>query len=205
MLSPIGIQTAFDHFEAESGDKAVNAKEFMQIFEQFQFDQTLQLVHFRDVCLSGYDNLSFADEKNTAFQPMGPKQGRADMKFFFDWLWYSKGVRRILKVIVEESKEAHSDEAIEECLAKFNVETLDWRKVDICPMVIRHVGGNLRELFLRWSGNNAVLRGWSESEGLALCPVLRTIHVQFDTVCVLKHLRISISVPVVFSLRFTKV
>ena len=75
------------------------------------------------------------------------------METFFKWL-RDKNVTNIIKVIVEDRKgsTAHSDQAIETALKEFDVEILDWRKVDIDPRTIweasRKERSNLRELHL---------------------------------------------------------
>lgn len=128
--------------------------------------------------------------------------GRKDMKYFFAWL-YAKGVRHIINLAVEDTGNAndtvHSDQAIQESLERFIIEHLDWRKVDLDPETILHVsskafdqenpgpkGSNedalglnrhLKQLNLRWSGSNAVLRAWSEREGLAMLPGLEKIYL----------------------------
>ncbi|KAJ3528083.1 hypothetical protein NM208_g10378 [Fusarium decemcellulare] len=60
----------------------------------------------------------------------------------------------------------HSNKSLENALTDTRVELLDWRRLDICPDTIVRIGQNLRELHLQWSGNNAVLRSWSEAGGL---------------------------------------
>ncbi|MBE3042968.1 hypothetical protein IMZ48_10430 [Candidatus Bathyarchaeota archaeon] len=62
----------------------------------------------------------------------------------------------------------HSNEAIKSSLKNLRVEVLDWRRPDICPSTIVSIGGELRDLRLQWSGNNAVLRAWSELQGLPM-------------------------------------
>lgn len=97
------------------------------------------------------------------------------MVFFFDWL-RKRGVKRIIKVEVDDMEmPCHSDEAIEIALKSFQVEILDWRRQDMCPLTISRIGGNLREINLLWSGRNTTLRSWSEREGLALTPTLESI------------------------------
>ncbi|THV44375.1 hypothetical protein BGAL_0659g00010 [Botrytis galanthina] len=87
------------------------------------------------------------------------------------------------KVIIDDSKiPAHSDEAIENALEGFDVEILDWRKVDLCPEAIWMSSRKLREVYLRWSGNNAVLRGWSEPEGLRRLEHLTKVHLHVKQV-----------------------
>ncbi|KAL7795975.1 hypothetical protein V8C37DRAFT_414279 [Trichoderma ceciliae] len=109
---------------------------------------------------------------------------------------YSKGVRRILKVEVDDSgKTPHSDESIRNSLDKIVVKHLDWSKTDLDPRLICQLSSNaeasnadpenkspatrneLREITLKWSGNNAVLRSWSEFEGLPQLPKLETINL----------------------------
>lgn len=105
------------------------------------------------------------------------------MIFFFNWL-REKGVKRILKVIVDDLEQpSHSDEAIENTLRGFEVEILDWRKIDLCPEVIYKSSKKLKEVYLRWSGNNAVLRAWSEPDGLKKLEELTKVHLH------VKHVR----------------
>jgi hypothetical protein len=141
--------------------------EFHKHFGHLEFDKVIQYVAFPQVELDHGDDIP-PDERS---------QGRRDMIFFFDWL-RGKGVQRIVKVIVDDlNMPSHSDEAIEEALKPFDVEILDWRRLDLCPLTISRIGKSLREVYLQWSGRNAVLRSWSESEGLALTGTLESIHI----------------------------
>lgn len=156
-----------------------------------RFDEVLMYVRF--------PNVTVIRSGRKAPKPREPDRPavRQDMEFFFKWL-YAKGVRRILRVEVEESeKRYHSDESIQTSLEKFVVEHLDWQKTDLDPRVICQLGSKahhpsyedgegsrsnglrnqLREVTLKWSGNNAVLRGWSESEGLPLLEKLETVNL----------------------------
>ncbi|KAK4151929.1 hypothetical protein C8A00DRAFT_44937 [Chaetomidium leptoderma] len=166
-----------------------------------RFDRVLQYVTFPrvQVTLKGRR----ADMEREAELQSGVRQvgklGRKDMQYFFDWL-YKKGVRHIIRVSVEDSGDSgetvHSDQAIQESLERFIVEHLDWKKTDLDPETILRVSSKvnreaptpenpmkteivsdrqLKQLYLRWSGNNAVLRGWSEPEGLAMLPYLQSI------------------------------
>ncbi|KAG6356900.1 hypothetical protein INS49_014775 [Diaporthe citri] len=111
--------------------------------------------------------------------PLKPDgSGRTDMKSLFKWLKDDKKVKTILKVIVDDLKEpAHSDEAIEECLDGMGVETWDWRKFDLSPDVIEKVAPKVCVVHLYWSGNNAVLRGWSAPDGLKKLKGLERVHL----------------------------
>lgn len=155
-----------------------------------RFDQVLHFVRFTNVAV-----------KRTgrgAGDAGGVTLGRRDMEFFFDWL-YDKGVRRILRLVVEDSATAvHGDEAIQKSLRRIMIESLDWQKTDLDPQTICRIGieaekkcptkeepdrivfgprNKLKELTLKWSGNNAVLRAWSEPEGLPLLMRLKTVHL----------------------------
>ena len=99
------------------------------------------------------------------------------MVFFFDFLW-RKGVRRIIKLIVDDTREpSHSDETIEKAIVRFEVELLDWRKTDLCNETIVKGAPHVEQVWLYWSGNNAVLRGWSEPEGLVRLAKLKQVHL----------------------------
>ncbi|KAI1359384.1 hypothetical protein F5Y08DRAFT_332379 [Xylaria arbuscula] len=103
---------------------------------------------------------------------------RTDMKLLFDWLRDVKGVKRILKVIVEDLQHpAHSDEVIESCLSGMCIETWDWKKLDLSPEVLHRVAPDVQVVNLYWGGNNAILRAWSEPEGLKKLEKLRTVHL----------------------------
>ncbi|KAF6793390.1 hypothetical protein CSOJ01_13950 [Colletotrichum sojae] len=112
-----------------------------------------------------------------------------DQLQFFHW-FRSWKVEKILKVVVDDRARPHGDEKIEEVLAglhgggeprkSFDVEVLDWRKEDLCPETIRNAAPQVRELHLYWSGNNSVLRGWSEPEGLRLLESLRTMTLSYN-------------------------
>ncbi|KAK2051142.1 hypothetical protein LY76DRAFT_630636 [Colletotrichum caudatum] len=152
-----------------------------------RFDEVLMYVRFPIVSV-----------ERTGRRAKKPRaRGRQDMEFFFEWL-YSKGVRRILKVEVDDSGEiCHSDEAIQNSLDKIVVEHLDWQKTDLDPHVICQISSKaeavnsdtpreevlsrtknrLREVTLKWSGNNAVLRAWSELEGLPQLPKLEVVNL----------------------------
>ena len=140
-------------------------------------------------------------ERDSRVRQIGPS-GRKDMQYFFNWL-YEKGVRHIIRVSVEDSgasgEKVHSDQAIQKSLERFIVEQLDWKKTDLDPETILSIGNKavkeppswkakkskpetkvepqLRQLCLRWSGSNTVLRGWSEPGGLAKLPHLRQIRL----------------------------
>ncbi|KUJ16880.1 uncharacterized protein LY89DRAFT_669327 [Mollisia scopiformis] len=113
-------------------------------------------------------------------QPRPDGKGRDDMVFLFDWL-RNKAVDRVIRVIVDDTLDpAHSDEAIEKALWNLKVDIWDWKKIDICTETIITASPDVSEVCLYWSGNNAVLRGWSEAGGLPLLRKLKKVHLHVD-------------------------
>ncbi|KAM0419064.1 hypothetical protein ACHAPT_012003 [Fusarium lateritium] len=146
--------------------KKLTRADFRRHFGHLRFDTILQYVAFPQIELD--DHKQIPDRRYA---------GKEDMTFFFDWL-KQQGVRRILKVIVDDLKSpSHSDAAIEKALGPFDVEILDWRRLDLDPVSLSEASQSLREVSLHWSGRNSVLRAWSEREGLALIPTLEVINL----------------------------
>ncbi|KAF4629159.1 hypothetical protein G7Y89_g8986 [Cudoniella acicularis] len=155
------------NFEFLNESTTIDPDRFRQGYSNHEYDDMLRYVTLR----GDYkvDPQPWADSNDGI--------GRSDMLFFFQWLKNEKGVRRILKVTVHDDtgQIAHSDEVIQTALPDFDVEILDWCKVDLCPETIYRACRNLRWLRLKWSGNNAVLRAWSEPEGLPRLKQLRRV------------------------------
>lgn len=144
----------------------------MQSYDVLKFNSILKFVHFRQLTLKNHpeegDDLTQDDI-----------DGHADVKYFFDWL-RKKEVERILHVTVDENpKRLHRDTAIESSLKNLKVEILDWKKPDLSPETICKIGDYLTEVHLLWGGNNAVLRAWSEPEGLGTLPCLKRIYLEY--------------------------
>ncbi|KAL6796585.1 peptidase S8/S53 domain-containing protein [Trichoderma sp. SZMC 28012] len=102
-------------------------------------------------------------------------------KEIFDWLT-EKGVKRVFEIIIEDDLlTPHEDETIIETLKTFGVETWNWRKYDICIDTISQAAPNVSTLYLYTSGNNTVLRGWSDETGLRTLQRLKKIilHVKY--------------------------
>lgn len=91
--------------------------------------------------------------------------GLTSFKLIFDLL-RSKGVRKIIKVIVDDEEDTpHSDEVIES-LNCFQIEDWDWKKIDLCSEVLYQAAPNAEKVTLYCSGNNSILRSWSAEDGL---------------------------------------
>ncbi|KAK3374165.1 hypothetical protein B0T24DRAFT_554041 [Lasiosphaeria ovina] len=157
----------------------INFADFETSYKGLSFDEVLRYVDFGPVALAA--PLDPPRMRKSDSDKVGA--GRKDMVALFSWL-SKKGVTNIIKVIVADNKEPpHSDQAIEDALKPFDVEILDWRKLDLDPRAIKDACQNskLRELHLRWSGNNAILRAWSEPDGLAMLKDLVQIRLHQTT------------------------
>ncbi|KAF2012823.1 hypothetical protein BU24DRAFT_465179 [Aaosphaeria arxii CBS 175.79] len=164
----------FPPYRLKDGEK-VSFEDFEHSYNGFEFDDVLLYVDFRKL------ELERPPVRQRNIRPDSDGTGRKDVQPFFNWL-YKKGVRNIIKVSVEDREGIpHSDVTIEESLKQFDIEILDWRKCDLCPQAIYDAchknSKNLGEIHLWWSGNNAILRAWSESDGLVRLPKLKNIHL----------------------------
>jgi hypothetical protein len=100
----------------------------------------------------------------------------------FDWL-RKHGVKKIFRVIVRGDEAApHSDDLIIASLKDFDVEFLDWEKLDLCSETVREAAPNVSEMVLRASGSRAVLRSWSAQDGLVALPKLKRVEIHFHQV-----------------------
>ena len=149
---------------------------FKKAYSNFKFEPVLLYAYFGRLILD--KSASDFERRETTHTGIG----RRDMIEFFGWL-REQGVRMIVKVIVEDREQPHSDDAVEEALKDFKIEILDWRKLDLCPRTILDAcDSHLQEVHLWWSGNNAVLRSWSDPDGLVQLRNLRCIHLHLAKV-----------------------
>ena len=122
------------------------------------------------------------------FKFEGAPEDKHDFPVVFEWLLKRAGVKHIVRVVADDIENPPcDDERIEGALANLVVEELDWRKNDLCPRTIQKVGNDLRVLWLYWAGNNAILRAWSEPEGLAKLPNLEEIYLNVTKVWTSTH------------------
>ncbi|KAH7191548.1 hypothetical protein BKA60DRAFT_584621 [Fusarium oxysporum] len=146
----------FDYMPARSTD--MTYEEFKKRWSDYDFEATLKYVSIA--------NIKFKRDKSVS---QVTKQSRDDATHIIRWLLTHKKVKRILNVTVDDmGSNYHSNESIEKALKGAKVEILDWKRPDLCPATIFKIGSNLRELHLHWGGNNAILRAWSEAEGLPM-------------------------------------
>ncbi|KAI1061433.1 hypothetical protein LB507_011276 [Fusarium sp. FIESC RH6] len=193
------IQTGFDYTGSPSD---ISWKDFKRRFgadpsRGYRFDPVLQYATFPYVKVN--DKLTPAEKEALEKGSAKPPVGRKDIRYFLDWL-YAKGVRHIIKLSVEEPMDVgrgvHGDQTIQEALGKFVIEHLDWKKTDLDPETILHIGSQreeasleesgenepviesqMRKLRLVWSGSNAVLRAWSDEDALPKMRFLREVEI----------------------------
>lgn len=135
-----------------------------------KFDETL---HYLEL-----PNVEVRMSKPGNASPDEECKGRRDYEAIFKWL-KSNSVKQIIHLFVEDySPCSHSDESIELALRGLKViKTWDWHKLDIDSATLLKAAPDVQEIVLYWSGTNAVLRGWSEPEGLHRLANLRKITV----------------------------
>ena len=115
-----------------------------------------------------------------------------EVKYILDWLRFVKGVRKILKLRVLDSRQwPHSEEVIEEAIKNFHIEELDWKRLDLSARTIMIAANEAHTLHLHASGSWAPICQWTGSKGLdiltvsSLSPVrlpeLSLIHKVFAT------------------------
>ncbi|KAF2269528.1 hypothetical protein CC78DRAFT_282028 [Lojkania enalia] len=115
-------------------------------------------------------------------EPFWDSKGRKDYVAIFDWL-YEKGVRHIVRVlVVDHDERPHSDAVIIRSLQKFGVESLDWKRFDLCSHCIFNAVGGVRHLKLYCNGNDAILRSWSSPSGLVNLKQLQKLEVEVHLV-----------------------
>lgn len=168
-------------FDFSQGPLTISQDSFEDSYRHMVFDEVLRYVSFRPVLLQKPPGPAPGSRlaKKLA-QTMKEDQGPNDLVFFFNWL-YRKNVRHILKVVVHDTEDApHTDKAITDCLSKFEIETLSWRKVDLSSQVLFNACPGLEEVYLRWSGNPSVLKAWTEQDGLLRLEKLECVHLVWN-------------------------
>jgi hypothetical protein len=93
---------------------------------------------------------------------------RQEVNDILKWLRL-RNVSRILALKVMDSfHNPHTEETIENSVEPFDVETLDWRRLDLSIECIQKAAKNVKKLNLYSSGSRAALSHWTGSEGLGL-------------------------------------
>jgi hypothetical protein len=136
-----------------------------------KFENCLQYVALPKLRVERNVRIASPRKKRWAEGPAKSKEldcvGLTDAEYIFAWLAEEKNVKKIIKIIViDDGDVPHTEESIEKCLARFDIEIWDWRKFDISSETIYAAARDVRVVSLYSSGNNAVLREWSSENGL---------------------------------------
>lgn len=94
------------------------------------------------------------------------KQDEKNLKAVFKWLKSNKNVKAIVSLVVKDNPNHYcSDDTVVECLEGLEIQYLDWNRPDLCANSST-LPDTLIEISLYWTGLNAVLWSWSDTEGL---------------------------------------
>lgn len=164
-----------------SGYESLTRSEIEQHISILEFESTLQYVNIPKISSTEQVAPHRPRAPKTRTRPRQDGHGRTDVQTVFERL-RKKGVDTILEVTGDDSGDpAHSDWAIEKALCgedssqTMNVESWKWKTLDVSPDLIHKVAIDATSVQLYWSGKNAVLRAWSEVEGLPKMTKLRHI------------------------------
>ncbi|KAI9645784.1 hypothetical protein NHQ30_005217 [Ciborinia camelliae] len=155
----------------------MTSEQLESFFENEKFDDVLQRVTV-PASFTIQGSKSQANSGKTRISSEFSSKGRSNLESVFEWLREEMKVRTILSITVNDlNSPAHSDESIEKAMRGFGVERWDWQKIDISTGVIETVAPAVRVVHLYWSGNNSVLRGWSDEGGLKQLQQLEEVHI----------------------------
>lgn len=174
-----------------SGRAGITQKGFEKLLKQLQFEDALQYVAIPAITIDWWDSIpGKRNDMNRGLSQAKSQEldgtGRKDLVHIFKKL-REKGVKTVLKVIVDDVPDRpHTDEAIEQALERLNVEVWDWKRIDLSSEVIHKAAPAATDVHLYWSGNNAVLRGWSDETGLKCLKKLINLHLHVQEVCSLQ-------------------
>ncbi|KAF8544885.1 hypothetical protein BDD12DRAFT_373383 [Trichophaea hybrida] len=164
----------FDLTEISTSDFAVSEDSLRELVNGLKFEDILEYVRIPRCKISRRVNNATAPSFDGSSGRGGI--GLTAFQLIFELLW-SKGVRKIIRVIVDDEEDTpHSDEVIES-LRRFEIEDWDWKKVDMCSEVLRNAAPDAEKITLYCSGNNAILRSWSAEDGLKRLQRLKEINV----------------------------
>lgn len=163
-----------------------------------KLDSMLRNVHIYSNVYISWDD-SGASVRKEASKWAGA--GNIDLYMVFHWLKQRKGgtqpgVKKVIEVLVEDGAKPdgpfdsldrpkhkpHSDKVIVECLKGLDVESLDWRRLDIpTDVIVDAAGKSVKTLYLHCSGLRAVLQGWANTRGLVRLKEVRLCSTIFPS------------------------
>jgi hypothetical protein len=95
------------------------------------------------------------------------KSQRKEVKHVLDWLYQGRQVRKIIELKVPDSlHDPHTEETIIQSIKPFEIEKLDWKRLDLSIDCVCEAAENVEHLYLYGSGNMAVTSHWTGNEGV---------------------------------------
>ncbi|KAF5488712.1 hypothetical protein CGCF413_v013009 [Colletotrichum fructicola] len=147
----------------------------------YKLDTLLQSVYIANNNEVRWNDEKAWDEKTHEMVTEWGCLGDTNLFMVFHWLKDQIRVKKVFEVVVDElltSKLGHSDMAIVKCLQNLDVETWDWRRMDIpANVIIDAAGDHVKSLYLYCSGLKAVLQSWSDTRGLVNLKRLERVEV----------------------------
>lgn len=169
----------------------IHPQALKKVLSNANLNATLKYVTIPDIELEEEQPLTAETGQSGAQPPSpctAPSKKTMGIQEVFWWLKKEKGVNSIFEIEVHDERKPHSDENIEAILRQFHgVKKLDWKKFDLCSQVIVNAAPDVEVMHLYWAGNNAVLRGWSEPEGLKQLGKLAEVHIHAKQVRIEFH------------------
>lgn len=159
-------------------DETISSEFLKDQRRHYKLDKLLQSVHIASNNRVQWSNNETWDDDNETWDVSARNTARSwncigntDLFMVFHWLKDIVGVKKVFVVVVDDlprlESAAHSDMAIVECLKGLDVETWNWRRMDIpANVIIDAAGDHVKSLYLYCSGLRAVLQSWSDTKGL---------------------------------------
>ncbi|KAF8462775.1 peptidase S8/S53 domain-containing protein [Kalaharituber pfeilii] len=166
------------NLEELSRSRPISKRKIVSFLNRFQFESILQYVQIPRLSLApGEPSPSNTTETRKSRKAGLDGIGREDCHSILSYLAQTKGVRKIIELIVDDDQDPPHKDDIIVSLGSFDIEIFNWKKLDLCTETIYKAAPNANKIVLYSSGNNAVLRSWSSIDGLAGFPNLKEVEV----------------------------
>lgn len=169
-ISWVNIRAVHEIYLTFDKNDVVSGAGLKRLSQHYKLDTTVRSVHIPKITVEWDDECMDAHKIARDWRCVGSTQ----LYMIFHWLKDPNlgGVRKVLEVVVDDQEEddrrSHSDQVIIESLKGLQIETWDWRRMDIASDVIFDAAGeHVKILYLYCSGRRAVLQSWSDRGGLA--------------------------------------
>lgn len=132
-----------------------------------QYESTLVYVCSPDLERINGESSDRAAFENQFLDSPADSVEQVDFSMVLNWLRDVCRVKNIIELHVRDSLLfPHSEERIEKVVGLFNVEKLNWKRVDLSIDSVKQAAPAIRELTLYSSGNKAAFYHWFSPRGL---------------------------------------